>query len=144
MTGASEEGMDDAALALRLLSANPDGLWVIDDAGVTTYANENMARFLGLERDAMVGMPVFDVLDEQGRLDFGRHLPKMIESGAPRDNLDAHFVRADGTTFWGLVSYVPLLDDDGRRTGWLHRVTPYTDRKELLDQLADAQRIAKV
>ena len=99
----------------------------------------------------MVGMPVFDVLDEQGRHDFSRHLPVMIATGEPRDNLDAHFVRPDGSTFWGLVSYVPLHDDDGRRTGWLHRVTPYTERKELLDalatrehQLAVAQRIAKI
>lgn len=143
MTGVSE-GMDDAALALRLMSANPDGLWVLDDEGVTTYANENMARFLGRERESMIGMPLTDVLDEQGRADFRRNLPKMLETGEPEDNLEAHFVRPDGTTFWGLVSLVPLLDDDGRRTGWLHRVTPYTERKELLDQLADAQRIAKV
>ncbi len=61
------EGQYDPALARQLLLANPDGLWVLDDEGITTYANDNMARILGRDLDAMIGMPVFDVLDEQGR-----------------------------------------------------------------------------
>ena len=79
----------DAALERQLLAANPDGLWVLDDEGITTYANENMARILGVDLDVMIGMPVFDVLDAQGRDDFSRHLPVMVATGEPRDNLDS-------------------------------------------------------
>ena len=60
-------------------------------------------------------------------------------------------MRPDGSRVWVLVSYRALRDPDGRRTGWLHRVTEYTERKSLLQtlqereqQLATAQRIARI
>ncbi|HEU5036376.1 MAG TPA: response regulator [Nocardioides sp.] len=137
--------------ASRLFALIPDGLWVFDDEGVTTWANERMAELLGRDPAEMVGLSVFDTLDEQGRQDFAGHLAEMVRTGEPRDNVDSYFVRPDGTAVWGLVSYRPVLDDDGRRTGWLHRVAPYTERKALLDrlaareqQLATAQHIAGV
>src|SRR6478609_5609982 len=77
------------------------------------------------------------------------HLAEMLVSGTGAENLEAYFVRPDGTAVWGLISYSPVHDDDGTRIGWLHRVTPYTERKELVEalvereqQLATAQQIA--
>src|SRR6478735_362318 len=110
-----------------------------------------MAELLGRDPSEMVGLRAQDTLDDQGRADFERHLATMVATGEGRVNVDSYFVRPDGTTVWGLISFTPLLDDDGHRTGWLHRVTPYTERKELLEtllereqQLATAQRIAHV
>jgi two-component system sensor histidine kinase/response regulator len=135
----------------RLFEANPDGLWVLDDDGVTTWANATMARILGRGLDEMVGLDAADLFDEQGRADFKASLARMVATGKAQDNLDSYFLRPDGTAVWGLVSFKPVHDDDGRRIGWLHRVTPYTDRKELLEalqerehQLATAQRIAHI
>jgi PAS domain S-box-containing protein len=144
----------DPALLLALI---PDGLWIFDDRGVTTWANDKMAELLGRDPAEMVGLRVEEVLDEQGRRDFAHHLAEMVRGGTPRDNVDAYFVRPDGTTVWGLLSYVPVPSGPGApggaggRAGWLHRVTPYTERKELLDalaareqQLATAQSIAHI
>ena len=137
--------------ATRLFALIPDGLWVFDDEGVTTWANDRMAELLGRDPSEMVGLSVYETLDEQGRSDFARHFAEMLRSGEPRDNLDSYFVRPDGTAVWGLVSYRPVLDEHGHRTGWLHRVTSYTERKQTLDllasreqQLATAQRIAHI
>ena len=146
-----EETGADPDLELRLFRANPDGLWLFDDTGVTIWANDAMADLLGRDPAEMVGLRAQETFDDQGRADFERHLATMVATGEGRVNVDAYFVRPDGTTVWGLISFTPLLDDDGHRTGWLHRVTPYTERKELLEtllereqQLATAQRIAHV
>ncbi len=142
---------DDPALLRRLFDANPDGLWLFGDDGVTTWANAHMARILGRAPEEIVGLAAHDVFDEQGRRDFDTHLAGMVATGTGAENIDAYFIRPDGTAVWGLISYAPVLDDDGARIGWLHRVTPYTERKELLEalvereqQLATAQRIAHV
>ena len=110
-----------------------------------------MARLLGRDLDELVGLHVHDVFDEQGRRDFDAHLAGMLVSGAGAENLEAYFIRPDGTAVWGLISYTPVHDDDGTRMGWLHRVTPYTERKELVEalvereqQLATAQQIAHI
>ncbi|MDF1605057.1 PAS domain-containing hybrid sensor histidine kinase/response regulator [Nocardioides sp. YIM 152315] len=150
MAAAGPDGPgSDPALLRRLFEALPDGLWLFDDDGVTTWANAAMARILGRDPSEMVGLPVADTLDDQGRLDFARHLGAMVATGAGDQNVESYFVRPDGTAVWGLISFAPVFDDDGNRAGWLHRVTPYTERKELHDalveqekQLATAQRIA--
>jgi PAS domain S-box-containing protein len=141
----------DGPDASRLLALIPDGLWVFDDHGVTTWANDRMAELLGREPAEMVGLSVYDTLDEQGRADFARSLAEMVRTGEARENVESYFVRPDGTAVWGLISFRPVFDEAGHRTGWLHRVAPYTERKELLDtlaareqQLATAQRIAGV
>jgi two-component system sensor histidine kinase/response regulator len=147
--GEGRQPEDDPALLRRLFEANPDGLWLFGDDGVTTWANANMARILGRDLDELVGMRVRELFDEQGRLDFDANLAGMLASGTGAENIDAYFIRPDGTAVWGLISYAPVHDDDGTRIGWLHRVAPYTERKELLEalvereqQLATAQQIA--
>src|SRR6478735_5393427 len=153
MEGIRQEqtGPDDPAFVRRLFDAHPDGLWLFDDDGVTVWANDNIARILGRSPDEMVRLPVRDVFDEQGRRDFDAHLVRMRESGVGAENVEAYFLRPDGTAVWGLLSHTPVLGDDGERIGWLHRVTPYTERKELLEalvereqQLAVAQQIAHI
>jgi PAS domain S-box-containing protein len=148
-SGGHDSAGVDPALVRRLFEANPDGLWVHDDHGITTFANAHMARLLGREHEDLVGLPAAAVFDDQGAADFEAALARMVASGAGRDNVEVYFVRPDGTAVWGLVSYGPVLDEDGGRVGWLHRVTPYTERKELFErllvrehQLAQAQRIA--
>lgn len=144
--GAGDPGPD-----LRAFELLPDGIWIFDDDGITTYANGRMARMLGRDQRELVGMSVEAFFDEQGRSDFRRWLATMVATGEGRENFDAFYYRPDGSTVWGLVSYVPIHDATGRRTGWLHRVAPNTERKELLDrlvlreqQLAQAQRVARL
>ncbi len=128
------------ALERRLFEAIPDGLWVLDDRGVTTWANERMARILGRPHGAMVGVHVHELMDEQGRRDFDRSLARMVETGEGAENIEAYFLRPDGSAVWGLISFAPVHDDEGRRIGWLHRVTPYTDRKVLYEELAEREQ----
>ncbi|PVG81989.1 hybrid sensor histidine kinase/response regulator [Nocardioides gansuensis] len=136
-------GSEDEDFKLRLFDAVPDGLWLIDDEGVTRWANERMAQMLGRRLEEMVGLRVVETLDQQGRHDFERALARMRATGEGGTNIDSYLVRPDGTTVWGLVSFAPV-HHEGRRIGWLHRVTPYTERKKLLEQLENAQRIAHV
>ena len=139
----------DAALRARLFDAVPDGMWVLDDAGITTYANQRMADIVGRTLEELRGLPVGDLLDDLGREQFAAHLAELADSETGRENVETRFSRPVGDPVWGLVSYAPVLDDDGKRLGWLHRVTPYTERKELHEALVDreqqlgvAQRIA--
>lgn len=139
----------DPLFARSVLASAPDGLWLIDPDGVTLWANERMARLLGRTAEQMPGMKVADLHDEAGREQYAAALTAMNASGQGGQNVESCFYRPDGTAVWGLVSYTRFHDADGEWIGWLHRVTPYTERKQLLDtltereqQLATAQRIA--
>jgi PAS domain S-box-containing protein len=142
---------DSTELFQWIMRSTTDGLWIFDDAGVTTFANDRMADILGRTPEEMVGLPVSDALDEPGREQFLTHLHDLSNGDAGADNRECSLIRKDGSRLWALVSHSPLLDDDGVRRGWLHRVTELTERKLLLDKvtsseqkLAEAQSIAKV
>ena len=135
-----------------LLRAVPDGLWMFDDEGRTTYANAAMGELLGLTPDEMAACTVFDVLDEQGRSEFRGHLAERRRSTTtPGHDLVCWIERRDGSAFWALVSHVPVLDDAGTPQGWLYRVRDNTEHLALYDdllrgqqQLAEAQSTAGV
>ncbi len=141
-----------------VVEASTDGLWIFDTNGRTQYANERMAALLGRTPEEMAaGFDIRDALDAAGRDQVEDHLAAMRagEAGGadvPGEvNVESKFVRSDGTAIWGLVSWSPIRDGAGRHAGWLHRVTPYTERRELVDrlrereqQLASAQSMAHV
>jgi len=139
------------ALYRSVVAASTDGLWIFDETGTTTWANARMAELLGVEPERMVGFRVEDALDPAGREQFHEHLTAMATAEVGQDNMESKFVRPDGTEIWTLVSWSPLRDEHGTRTGWLHRVTEYTDRRALVEtlrdreqQLATAQSIARI
>ncbi len=127
-----------------MVSASPDGLWVFDEAGRTVFANARMAELLGREPGDMVGFSVFEAVDDVGKEQFRRHLEELAVQGVPGDNIECSLLDADGNRFWALVSHTPLLDDAGVHRGWMHRVSEHSAQRKLLDQLADAQSIAKI
>ena len=144
--GAGDPGSD-----LRAFELLPDGIWIFDDDGITTYANRRMAQMLGRRQEEMPGTRFVDFFDAAGSPIFWEWFGEMLRTGRGRENFEAYFFRPDGSTVWGLLSSAPVHDATGRRTGWLHRVAPYTERKLLVDslraseqQLAQAQRVARL
>ncbi|WP_270889459.1 response regulator [Pedococcus sp. 5OH_020] len=148
------EALRDAApgdLARWLVQATPDGLWVLDAQGRTVFANDRMAQLLGRTAAQMAGLDAYSALDESGQGQLRQHLAELESVAKSGDNLECSLLREDGQRFTALISHTPILDDRGRRRGWLHRVTEYTERQRLLEtlqrreqQLAEAQAIAKI
>jgi two-component system sensor histidine kinase DctS len=48
---------------------------------------------------------------------------------APPEGFELRFMRSDGTRFDALVYEAPLIDADGRHTGWMGSVLDVTERK---------------
>ncbi|GAA5019505.1 hypothetical protein GCM10023258_07180 [Terrabacter aeriphilus] len=135
---------DEGDLCRWMVAASPDGLWVIDGDGRTVFANDRMARMLGLTPAEAIGFSVFDAVDEQGKADFAAHLAERARTGLPGDNLECALIDRQGNRFWALVSHSPMVDEHGRRRGWMYRVSEYSAQRRLLDQLAEAQSMAKI
>ncbi|GAA2741067.1 hypothetical protein GCM10009868_05720 [Terrabacter aerolatus] len=139
-----QDGAVEADLYRWMVAASPDGLWVFDESGRTVFANARMAEMLGRDPDDMVGFPVFDAVDDTGKEQFRHHLEELATHGVPGDNLECSLLDAQGNRFWALVSHTPLVDEAGVHRGWMHRVSEYSAQRKLLDQLAEAQSIAKI
>ncbi len=143
--------MDLGTLYRGIVETSPDGTWVIDADGRTLYANRAIADLLGRTPEEVQHLTVADALDTEGRGQFARHLEELRRGEIHEQEVECLWVRKDGSRLWVLVRESVLRGAGGEIQGYLHRVSDYSERRRLFDELslsrhrlAEAQRIAKV
>jgi PAS domain S-box-containing protein len=140
-------GHEAAAQALRRSEARyrriadtaHEGIWLLDAAGRTLFANQRLAEILRCRLDDLQSVTILDFLDPAVRPDAERRLAAPVR-GAPAQH-DVRLHRRDGTELWAIVSSSAVTDDDGRVVGTLAMVTDITERKEAEARI---QRIARL
>ncbi len=146
---------DDAAQAAGCLNdwivrACPDGLWVLDARGRTTFGNARMAQMLGVEHDEIVGFSAYDALDERDGATLRRHLATIGGTSTGNADLELCLRSAAGREVWARIRHAVLTDGSGAFRGSLHRVTESTQRQQIEElvrregQFVEAQRLTKV
>jgi PAS domain S-box-containing protein len=143
--------MDLDGLYRDIVETSPDGIWVLDLEGRTLYANPEIARMYGCDESELADLTVFDTLDEVGREQFAGHLRDLRQGVVNTTDVEVQFVRRDGTPRWVLLRESALRAADGSLTGILHRISDYSARRSIVDdltrsrqRLAEAQRIARI
>ncbi|QCW51946.2 response regulator [Nocardioides dongxiaopingii] len=124
-------GPDDALLR-SMVDATPDSLWLLGTDGVTRYANQRLADLVGYPLDELLALSPLDLVDAQGREDLERHLEQMRAGHPGGENEEVRLTRRDGSSVWTLVSWAPVPGAPGT---YLHRLTEYTERRRLLEEL---------
>ena len=127
--------MDLSDLYRDIVETSPDGIWVIDLAGRTLYANPEIARMHRAPEDALASLTVVDTLDDDGRTRFADHLEAVRRGEVESAEFETQWVRIDGDTLWVLCRETALLDDEGRPRALLRRYVDNTERHELIASL---------
>jgi diguanylate cyclase (GGDEF)-like protein/PAS domain S-box-containing protein len=133
----------------RLLSTTLEGVWVTDDAGVTTMINDACARMLGLDPADVVGRPAADVVrpfldDRQFEL-VQERLASLSAGGA---HYEFTWPRPDGRLVHLWISSTPVYRADGSFEASITLMTDVTAQWEaerryrlLADNSTDVIRI---
>ncbi len=125
------------------------GMRARDLDGRITYVNPAFCRMVGWSAEELVGavppMPYW--LPEDMENAYALH-QAVMRGDAPRDGFEIAFQRKTGERFNALIYEAPLIDSDGRQTGWMASVLDITERKraeELSRQHQDKlQRTARL
>ncbi len=117
----------------HLVDAAQEGIWVVDDRGLTTYANQRMADLLGHGHGELTGRPIFDFVEPAARPD----LQRLVAAGAGelRAPRDVRFRRRDGGELWATVATNPIVGREGAFVGTVAMVSDITERKRAEDRL---------
>lgn len=99
----------------RRVEKHPDGIWIIDAAGETVYANQRMAEILGTSPPEMAGEPSFLYVFAED-VDAAQRLFDAKKAG---DSKMFHFRlrRKDGSAIWADVQGTPLYNAAGTFNG---------------------------
>ncbi|HEY0490499.1 MAG TPA: EAL domain-containing protein [Telluria sp.] len=111
----------------RIVHTAEEGIWEIDAAAVTTFVNPKMADMLGYAIEEMLGRPLTEFMDDEGRADLARNIGRRKQGISER--LDFRFLHKDGRDVWTTMATNPILDAAGAYLGALALVTDITDRK---------------
>jgi two-component system cell cycle sensor histidine kinase/response regulator CckA len=108
----------------RIVETTNQGVWMIDATSKTTFMNRRMAQMLGCEADMGIGHRPDEFLDQADRAKLAAH----------RDQPDPHqvearFIRLDGTSVWTLLEIVPHFDGEGTYAGSLAMAMDISERK---------------
>lgn len=116
----------------QLVDTAQEGIWVLDDRGVGTYVNPRLADLFGYPAGEMLGRPLLDFMDANGRTDAQ---PLIERSATQPVRGDFRFRRRDGGELWTIVALSPIVARDGVPVGSVVMVSDITDRKRAEDRL---------
>src|SRR5690606_26137234 len=116
----------------QLVDTAQEGIWVLDDRGVGTYVNPRLADLFGYPAGEMLGRPLLDFMDANGRTEAQ---PLLERSTTEPVRGDFHFRRRDGGELWTIVALSPIVARDGAPVGSVVMVSDITDRKRAEDRL---------
>ena len=122
----------------NIVETATEGIWVIDEESKTAFANQRIADMLGCSVEDMVGMSLFEFMDDD-QVAYADALVDRRKKGVLEQH-DFKFRRKDGTELWTIVSTYPRFHEDGRYAGALGMITDITDRKraeELIEKNAE-------
>jgi PAS domain S-box-containing protein len=112
----------------QIVETAQEGIWLIDENNYTVFVNKKMCEMLGYASEEMMGMLVYDVVDESERQRVAEQISRR-KAGMTEDH-ELIFCSKNGKPVWTYISTNPVFDEDGVYKGALAMVTDITKRKQ--------------
>jgi PAS domain S-box-containing protein len=110
-----------------------EGIGVTDVEGRWTYANRRLEEMLGYGPGEMLGQPVVDVMDADGRT--RNEARAQDRRRGISGSGETRIVRRDGKEIWVKFDSIPVVSESGGYSGSLTVVFDITERRTIEDQL---------
>lgn len=116
------------------------GLRARDLDGRIHYVNPAFCRMVGWSENELVGRdPPMPYWPPEDREPLERLLGRVLAGQAPREGFETRLMRRDGERFDALIFEAPLIDAQGRQTGWMGSVLDVSARKRAEEMLRQQQ-----
>ncbi|MBN8422657.1 MAG: PAS domain S-box protein [Verrucomicrobia bacterium] len=111
----------------RIVQTAEEGIWTIDARSLTDYVNPKMAKMMGYKAEEMIGRPISDFLDAEGKSLLATHI-KNRKKGISAQ-FEFKYMRKDGTPLWAFVSTNPITNNKGVYVGAMALLTDISARR---------------
>jgi len=124
---------DQSRLREQLLQNTEQGIWFLDNQGLTTDVNQAMCRLLGQPREQVLGRAVFDFFEGADRAVLDEQLER--RKHGHKEGYEIGIVRPDGTRVECFNNATPIYDAQGRKMGSVGMWTDLTTLKRAEEAL---------
>ncbi|NSL54489.1 sensor domain-containing diguanylate cyclase [Uliginosibacterium aquaticum] len=116
------------------------GMLQVDTFGVVRRVNQRMAEMFGRVREGMPGMPYENLVPPEDRERVRQRIAELVSSEMRELNIERRYCRADGTSFWGMLSARRLLDRQGGTIGLVGVIVDITARRNAELRLTQSEQ----
>src|SRR5215510_6233839 len=99
----------------RIVSAVPDGIWIVDPQGYTIFNNKRMAVILAADNESLTDRNCFYCVFPEDLPEARRLLTQGIAGN--QEPFDFRLRRNDGSEIWVRISCGPVSDASGAVVG---------------------------
>ncbi|MHB8119653.1 MAG: PAS domain S-box protein [Methanothrix sp.] len=137
----TEEALQDSELWLRtIFDASSAGIIVVDTEGQITQANQRMTELFSCPLQTMIGTPYPAFVHPDERQEGTRIMQEMMENKVDTVHTQRHYLRKDGSDFWGYLNGRRMVGSNDEFTGLLGIISDITDHKGALEALRDSEQ----
>lgn len=104
-----------------------EGIWMIDEIGITTFVNQHLLKMLGYTHEEMIGKPLLDFMDDTAKRKMILNLERR-KSGL-QEKYEFECLTKSGSYLTILISSTPLIKE-GKYAGALAMITDITEIKK--------------
>ncbi len=135
-----EKLLQDAEQRLSTLAEYSRAItWEVDAEGLYTYISPTCLSILGYSPEEIVGQKHFyDLHPEEGRAAFKAGAFEYFKNHDSFRNLENILQASDERIIWFSTNALPILDEDGKLTGYRGVDTDINERKQIEQALAQA------
>ena len=132
----AEETLRESELRLRtIFDTSRAGIIIVDTEGLITQANQRMTELFACPLESMIGTPYPAFVHPDERQEGADIMQAMMENSIDTIYTERHYLRRDGSDFWGYISGRRMVGSNGEFTGLLGIISDITDRKRSEDEL---------
>jgi len=116
-----------------------EGIWVVDENGVITFANQRLASILG--HDEVLGLNINELVPAEKKRILLKLLVQNMRGLVAQEEID--MLRKEGEPVSAILSSVPIMDGD-RYKGSFAMVTDISDKKRMETKLLHQQKMESI
>lgn len=138
--GVERELAEETTFRRAMENSMSTGMRVIDLNGVITYVNPAFCRMVGFASHELTGRaPPYPYWPPESQPQLMSNLQGMLSGAVPPSALPLLIMRKDGTRLTVRMYTSPLIDHNGKQTGWMTSVTDISEQNRIRQELAQAQ-----
>jgi PAS domain S-box-containing protein len=141
----AEEALREREEQLRVIfDTSQAGIILVDPQGTILFANNRMAEMFGMPLSQLNGSSYPEHLYATEWQTGDALMRQLIRGDIQEVAVERHYLRADGSDFWGFLSGKRLVNPDGSLRALVGIIADLTEQKKLQEQLSQAQKMESV
>jgi len=138
----AEEALRERKEQLRVIfDASLAGIILVNPQGTIQFANNRMAEMFGMSLGQLIGSSYSEHLEEKERQAGDERMRQLIRGDIQSVEIERHYLRADGSDFWGFLSGKRLKNPDGTLRALVGIIADITERKQAEETLRASRNL---